>query len=218
MELYQIENLLDSLDPQNRMRGMVELRKHPPDVVVPLLKERMYEKEFMIRSFVAMGLGNKRNEEAFQALLDLLEQETDHNVKAEIANSLAKYGDRAIPYLIKIFQQETHWLIRQSIFAVLEGTDNSDVMLQLCRWGIEDDDVVVKQTAVENLGRLHETESSQSALSILLSKADANDVIIRSEVAKALVKFDEPSAKVALGKLRQDSDYRVIGATLEGLL
>ncbi|MEM7581029.1 MAG: HEAT repeat domain-containing protein [Cyanobacteria bacterium P01_A01_bin.80] len=218
MEVHQIKDLLDSSDPQKRMKGMVELRKHPPEVVVPLLKQRMYDKEFMIRSFAAMGLGNKRNDEAFQALLDLLDYESDYNVKAEIANALAKYGDRAIPYVMKIFQQETHWLIRKSIFAALEGTSNPEVILQLCRWGIEDDDMMVKQTAFEDLGRLSKTESSETALEILLAKAVSEDSLVRAEVVKALRNFDDKSAKVALDKLRQDSDYKVIGATLEGLL
>ncbi|MDJ0706746.1 MAG: HEAT repeat domain-containing protein, partial [Leptolyngbyaceae cyanobacterium MO_188.B28] len=92
MDLPQIEALLDSPNPQSRMKAIVELRHYEPAVVVPLLKRRMYDKQFMLRSFVAMGLGYKRNDEAYEALLEIVANETDHNVIAEAANSLAKFG------------------------------------------------------------------------------------------------------------------------------
>ena len=106
MELSQIKAYLDSPNPQNRMKAIVELRNHTPSVVVPLLKQRMYDKEFVIRSFVAMGLGYKRTDEGFQSLLDLIENDGDPNVKAEAANSLANYGEKAIPHLVELFRDE----------------------------------------------------------------------------------------------------------------
>ncbi len=57
MELTQIKTYLNSPNPQNRMKAIVELKDYEPEVVVPLLKQKMYDKEFVIRSFVAMGLG-----------------------------------------------------------------------------------------------------------------------------------------------------------------
>ena len=66
MELTQIKTFLDNPNPQNRMKAIVELRNYEPSVVVPLLKQRMYDKEFIIRSFVAKGLGYKRTNEGFQ--------------------------------------------------------------------------------------------------------------------------------------------------------
>jgi hypothetical protein len=55
MELAQIKAYLDSPNPQNRLKAIVELRNHNPSVVVPFLKQRMYDQEFVIRSFVVMG-------------------------------------------------------------------------------------------------------------------------------------------------------------------
>ncbi|WP_235006711.1 hypothetical protein [Calothrix rhizosoleniae] len=49
MELHQIENNLNSSDPQNRIKAITELRHYEPDLVVPLLKGRMYDQEFVIR-------------------------------------------------------------------------------------------------------------------------------------------------------------------------
>jgi HEAT repeat protein len=218
MELHQIETYLDSPNPQNRMKAITELRHYEPYLVVPLLKRRMYDQEFVIRSFVAIGLGYKRTDEAFELLLDLIEHDRDYNVRAEAANSLGKYGEQAIPHLVKLFQQDSHWLVRQSIFAALEETNYPEILLKLCIWGLEGNDPIVQQSAIANLGQLAKTPQASSALELLLSAVNSNSGAIRAQAARVLRHFDDPRAQAALMKLRQDSDYRVVGATLEGLV
>ncbi|MDJ0574716.1 MAG: HEAT repeat domain-containing protein [Xenococcaceae cyanobacterium MO_234.B1] len=218
MELHQIKTYLDSPDPQNRMKAITELRHYEASLVVPLLKQRMYDQEFVIRSFVAMGLGYKRTEEAFELLLDVIEHDKDYNVRAEAANSLSKYGERAIPHLVKLFQQDSHWLVRQSIFAAIDLTKHPEILLELSILGLKGKDPVVKLTAIANLGQLAKTPQASSALELLLSAANSSEGLIRAQVARALRHFEEPRAQAALTKLRQDSDYRVVGATLEGLV
>ncbi|MBE9169177.1 HEAT repeat domain-containing protein [Pleurocapsales cyanobacterium LEGE 06147] len=218
MELHQIEAYIDSPNPQDRMKAITELRYHLPSVVVPLLRRRMRDQEFIIRSFVAMGLGSKRTEEAFEALLDLIKYDSDPNVRAEAANSLAKYGQRSFPHLLQLFERDSHWLVRQSILAAMEGTNRPEIILQMCRWGVEGDDPVVRETAIATLGQLQGTPQEVDALTILLSLATSEAVAIRAQTARVLRHFDDPRAQAALMKLRQDSDYRVVGVTLEGLV
>jgi HEAT repeat protein len=218
MELHQIETYIDSPNPQERMKAITELRHHIPSVVVPLLRRRMCDQEFIIRSFVAMGLGSKRTEEAFEALLDLIQYDKDPNVRAEAANSLAKYGQRSFPHLLELFERDSHWLVRQSILAALEGIDHPEILLQLCSWGVAGNDSIVQETAIAILGQLQGTSQEIDALTILLSLTTSEKVVIRAQVARVLGYFDDPRAQAALMKLRQDSDYRVIGATFEGLI
>ncbi len=218
MELHQIETYLESPNPQERMKAITELRHYSPPLVVPLLKRRMYDREFMIRSFVAMGLGFKRTDEAFELLVNIIENDKDYNVRAEAANSLAKYGEPSIPHLVKLFQQDSHWLVRQSIFAAIELTEYPEILLDLSVLGLQGDDPVVKLTAIAILGKLGETAQASSALELLLEVANSEKAVIRAEVARALKDFAEPRAEAALMKLRQDSDYRVVGATLETLV
>ena len=218
MELHQIETYLESPNPQERMKAITELRHYEPPLVVPLLKRRMYDREFMIRSFVAMGLGFKRTDEAFELLVNIIENDKDYNVRAEAANSLAKYGEPSIPHLVKLFQQDSHWLVRQSIFAAIELTEYPEILLDLSVLGLQGDDPVVKLTAIAILGKLGETAQASSALELLLEVANSEKAVIRAEVARALKDFAEPRAEAALMKLRQDSDYRVVGATLETLV
>lgn len=218
MELSQIQEHLNSPDSQNRMKAIVELRNYSPAVVVPLLKQRMYDREVLIRSFVAMGLGKKQNEEAFDALLDLIENDLDYNIVAEAANSLANYGDRATPYLVRLFENNTHWLVRQSILTAIDGVKCPETFLKLCVWGLETDDLVVNLAALANLNQLATTSKATEAISVLLRFVDSSEVEVRVVVARALHAFNNPEAKAALAKLRKDSNYRVIGATLEGLI
>lgn len=218
MELKQIETYIDSPNPQDRMRAIVALRHHSPATVVPLLMRRVSDKEFIIRSFVAMGLGNQQTEEAFAALIDLIEYDGDYNVRAEAANSLLKYGDRALPAVVQLFERDTNWLVRQSILAAVSEANRPAILIKLCRWGIAGEDIVVKQAAIANLGRLHGTPQAEEALEILLSLATDEAVEVRAQVARVLGFSQEPEAQAALMELRSDRDYRVVGASLEALL
>ncbi len=218
MELSQIKAYLDSPNPQNRIKAIVELRNHKPSVVVPLLKQRMYDKEFMIRSFVAMGLGYKLTDEGFQSLLNLIENDQDPNVKAEAANSLANYGEKAIPHLVELFIRESHWLVRQSIFAALDEIGSHQVFLQLSNCGLQGEDLVVKLAAITCLGKLKGTPYEQEAIDLLFELSTAETVAIRVQVARVLGIFEAPKARAALAQLRDDPDHRVVGATLEAML
>ncbi|MEM8809565.1 MAG: HEAT repeat domain-containing protein [Cyanobacteria bacterium P01_G01_bin.38] len=218
MNLPQIESFLDSPNPQSRMKAITELRHHEPAIVVPLLKRRMHDQQFLVRSFVAKGLGHKRNEEAFEALLSIIAHETDPNVVAEAANSLSKFVPQAMSHLVTLFEQNSHWLIRQSIFATFEDLEAPDALLKLCRLGLNGNDVTVKLSAIANLGRLKETSYSSEALNITLETAADNNGLVRARAARTLRYFGGQAAQAALVKLQQDSDSRVVRAALEGLL
>lgn len=218
MDMDQIKTCLGSPNPQTRMRGLVALRDCSPEVAVPFLKQRMYDKEFVVRSFVAMGFGNKQTEEGFNALLDLIAEEKDPNVVAEAANSLAKFGPRALSHLKTLFEQNDHWLVRQSIFATLEGEQPADLTLQLCRWGLAGTDPVVQATAISHLKTLAGTAEANAALHLLVQAAEDETAWLRTQAARALPAFTQPMAQAALERLRHDEDYQVVAATLEALL
>lgn len=218
MELKEIQTYLNSPNPKNRMKAIVELRNHEPSEVVPLLQQRMYDKEFIVRSFVAMGLGYKQTEEGYQSLIDLIENEKDPNVKAEAANSLSKYGEKSVPHLIKLFETESHWLVRQSIFAAIEGMDTPEITLQLSRWGLQGNDLVVKLVSVGNLAKLCGTEYENEAVDLLFDLSAHKKVQMRIKAAKTLALFDHPKAKTALAELQYDQDHRVVAATLENII
>ncbi|MGB5637069.1 MAG: HEAT repeat domain-containing protein, partial [Waterburya sp.] len=137
---------------------------------------------------------------------------------AEAANSLAKYGEDAIPYLVQLFQRDSNWLVRFSIFAAIDSIQYPETILKLSILGLRGENLVVKETVVASLGQLAETPQESRALELLLSVAQSQQAPIRALAAKVLRNFKTPKAETALANLRRDSDYRVVSATLEGLV
>ncbi len=119
---------------------------------------------------------------------------------------------------MKLFRQDSHWLVRYSIFAAIDLTNYPEILLEFCTLGLRGDNPFVKQTAIASLGQLAETPQESIALDLLLPAANSEQGAIRAQVARVLRHFDDPRAQAALMNLRQDPDYRVVGATLEGLV
>jgi HEAT repeat protein len=215
MNISDIQTNLDSLDPQHRMRGIVALKDYSAEVAVPLLIRRCHDQEVMIRSFVAMGLGYKQNEGAFNTLVSMLQQESDANVRAEITSALMKYGKAAIPFIFSTFYEHPHWLLRISILMALTEMDAPGVLFQLCLSASIDINVTVQETGIQCLTVLVNSMYEEDALLHLIAFARSERWQIRKQIAIALRHFSDPRAQEALNQLRQDPDYRVLAAILD---
>lgn len=218
MEIREIETYLTSADSQKRLKALTELKDYDNAIAVPLLVSLLHDPEFIVRSFVAMGLGRKRNPESFAALLVLLKQDHDYNVRSEAANSLAKYGQIAVPYLLEMFRWDDHWLVRRSILAAMTQIPDPQALLSLCQCGLTGTDVSVQQVALESLAFLAGTSQHSEALYQLLAYVTHQQWEMRACVARALHPFDDAQAKAALNYLQKDHDHRVVAAALEGVI
>lgn len=218
MEIVQIEDCLSSSDPQLRLRGITALRGYQADLAVPLLQRCYADQAVMVRSFVAIGLGHKQNSSAFATLLDLLQHDGDANVRAEAANSLAKYGALAVPLLVDAFHINAAWIIRISILLALMDSNYPEDLLALAVAGVSDTDVIVQETSVQCLAHLARSAVREGALEQVLSLAASTQWQLRRQAALALPAFVAPSAQAAREQLRQDPDHRVVGAVLEALI
>jgi HEAT repeat protein len=218
MELNQIESYLESSDPQERLKAIVELRQYNPEVAVPLLLSRIRDREFLVRSFVAMGLGRKQSADSFAALLELIQRDRDPNVRSEACNSLSFYGEVAVSHLVATFYRDDHWLVRRSILAALVELNCPEELFEVCVCGIEGEDQTVQEASVAILSLLVGTTKQEAALEQLLSLVKAQSWHLRAQAAKSLGKFADPRVEVALSQLRQDEDHRVVGAVLESSL
>jgi HEAT repeat protein len=148
---------------------------------------------FMVRSLSCAGLGMKRNEAGWLALVQALEHDEDANVRAEAANALVSHSlQRAWPLLLPAFQRDSQWLLRCSILsAVAEHPEiPAEDLLQLARLAIADADGTVRVGGAEILGRLVHEGGDQP-------------------VAQ--------QARAELVALQQDGDHRVVAAALNGL-
>jgi HEAT repeat protein len=218
MDLSQIEINLQNPDFQYRIKAIAALKDYPPDVAVPILVQNMRDPEFLVRTFVARELGRQKSSDAFAPLLQIMRFDNTPNVRAEAANSLSLFGRVSASHLVQTFFSDDHWLVRRSIIAALVEMDCPEEVLEVCELGLQGTDAAVQEASVDGLGALITSRQSDVALSRLLELKNSDAAYIRVRVAYALKQFDVPEAKTALAELRQDSDYRVVGAAMENLL
>lgn len=218
MEIHEIETALTQSDSQYRLKAIAALKDYDSDIAVPILTSKLHDSEFLVRSFVAMALGRQQTAESFAALLEMLKFDRDTNVRAEAANSLSLFGSVAISHLVSAFSRDNNWLVRRSIMAALVDMDCPKPILDVCLQALTDEDLTVRGTAIDALGILAGSSQHAIALSQLLELTSSESWRMRTRVAHALKRFDEPQARDALIQLRQDPDHRVVAAALENLL
>jgi HEAT repeat protein len=218
MDIHQIEAALDRADFQYRLEAVKALKDYAANIAVPLLTSKLNDPEFLVRSFVCMGLGKQQTAESFAALLEIIKFDNTPNVRAEAANSLSLFGKCAASHLVTTFVRDDHWLVRRSILAALIDLDCQNEVLEVCLEALKSDDLAVREAAIDALGTLTNQEPKAAALAQLLELADSPIDRIRRQVAYALKKFNVPESKAALSKLRQDSSHQVVAAALEDLL
>lgn len=218
MEISQIETYLNSENSQDRLKALTELRNYDSDIAVPLLLSKWQDPEFLVRSFVAMGLGKKRTPESYQTLLEMMKYDRDYNVRAEAANSVSKFGKESVSHLVEAFRIDDNWLLRRSILAAIIEMGYPDELWEICSCAIATIEPTVREAALDALGELAGTSKQAEALQQLLAFVSAESYRIRVVVARSLQKFDDPEAKAALSYLSKDENHRVVAAALESSL
>ncbi|MBN3926936.1 HEAT repeat domain-containing protein [Nostoc sp. NMS4] len=218
MEIYKIQAELKNPDFQYRLKAIAALDSYESEVAVPLLTSKLHDSEFLVRSFVARGLGNQQSAESFAALMQIMKFDDTPNVRAEAANSLSLFGRVAVSHLVLAYYQDDHWLVRRSILAAIAEMDCPEELFDICVQGLKDEDFTVQESSVDALGLLANSSQSATALSQILTLVNDESWRMRVRVSYALKRFEDPEAKAALNQLRQDEDHRVVGAALEDLL
>ena len=218
MEIQQIKANLNNSDFSYRLKAIDALNNYQSEIAIPLLKTKLHDSEFLVRSRVAMSLAKQQNSESFAALMEMMKFDDTPNVRAEAANSLSLFGKVAIPHLVTTFYQDDHWIVRRSILAALVEMECPEDLFDVCLAALKGEEFTVQESAVDVLGLLAGSSKNTEALSKLLELVNDESERIRLRVAYALKKFDDPQAKAALENLRQDPDHRVVGAALEKLL
>ncbi len=217
MELSEISDGLSNADFQYRLKAISALKAFDPETAVPILIASLKDKEFLVRSFVARGLGQQQTAASFAALLEMTKLDDTPNVRAEAVNSLSLFGKISISHLVSTFCQDEHWLVRRSILAALEELDCPDELIEVCTEGLAGDDLTIQEAAIDTLSTLANSSHHAAVLTLLLTLTQAESSRLRARVAHALQKFDEPQAQEALLELRQDPAHQVVAATLEDL-
>lgn len=218
MNLSQIEADLQNPDFQYRVKAIAALKDFSPEIASPLLIQHAKDPEFLVRTFVARELGRQKNAEAFAALLQIMRYDNTPNVRAEAANSISLFDRVSASHLVQAFHQDDHWLVRRSILAALVEMQCYPETLEICCAGIAGDNAAVQEACIDGLGALSQSNQAELSLAKLLELKNSEFEYIRVRVAYALTQFDQTEAKQAIAQLRNDSDYRVVGAAMANLL
>jgi HEAT repeat protein len=213
MELHDIETALNEEDFQVRLKAIAALKIYDDAIAVPILIRTLHDPEFLVRTFVAMGLSKHQTADAFAALLEILKLDNTPNVRAEAANSLSLFGRVSSSHLVVAFEQDSHWLVRRSILAALMDMDCPQALLEVCTKALQGDDLAVREATIDALSSLADTDQWAIALSRLELLAQDESPRIRMRVAQALRPLNDSTAYTILNNLRQDPDPKVVAAT-----
>ncbi|MFM7361101.1 MAG: HEAT repeat domain-containing protein [Cyanobium sp.] len=192
-DLALLRAAITSGDPARAMPALANLRQVPAEQAIPLLLLGLEQSIFLVRSLSCAGLGVKRSEAGWEALLRALDHDEDANVRGEAANALASYGlERAWPPLLAAFRRDTQWLLRCSVLSALAEQPEIPPawLLELASLAIDDADGTVRVGGAEILGRV------------------AQEWPERGEAQQA---------RALLQRLQADPDHRVVAAALDGL-
>jgi HEAT repeat protein len=213
--LEYLEQQLRSYALNERIAALDELAKAPSDIAVPVLQKLALEPDFLFRRLGVMGLGNHPTPASLATLKQILADEQDANVVAEIANSLFEFGDVGIELLPGLFAESTDWLVRQTILGILADADRPTILLSVIKLGLADETVTTKETAILALAQLVNGEYQLEATGLLLDLAQSSQWRDRWRAATTLCVAEDSRARDALAILRQDENHYVVAAALE---
>ncbi len=87
MDIKEIETKLESDDMHDRLNALKALKGYQGEIAMPLLLKVSKDEKFLVRSFVAMGLGKNKTAESFATLLEMVQLDRDTNLRAEAWNA-----------------------------------------------------------------------------------------------------------------------------------
>jgi HEAT repeat protein len=218
-ELYKLEDELRSSALNERIAALNTLANQPVDVAVPILQRLAKANSFLLRRLAVMGFANHAPDEgAFNSLRALMTTETDANVLAEVANSLYEFGDVSIPLLVKLFEANDNWLLRQTVISILQESNHHDVLFEISLKALDDPTQTVKETGILSLRQVLMSPLQAQALDTLAGLANSDVWRDRWRAATALTGCDHPQATELLSKLRTDENHYVVAAALDAAM
>lgn len=204
VNLEQIAQQLESENQRDRMVALAQLRDVEPDDAVPLIKKVLYDKSLQIRSMAVFALGVKPTAESYSLLLGLLEDE-DYGIRADAAGAMGYLQDqRAFEPLVRLFYEDTSWLVRFSAAVSLGNLQNPEAKAVL-EEALESEEVVLQQAAIAALGEINSVDSLEK----MLNFAQSDDWLVRQRLAEALGNFSTEKSISALNYLKKDAHPQV---------
>lgn len=203
-----VQQLLDSENFSERIRGINQLRQLAPQVAFAMLKPLVADNNARMR-YAAVSLfdtlGGEDLATSLEMLRDRLFNDSEVDVQAAAADAIGGLQlVEAFDDLEQLYHQTSEWLIQLSIVAAL-GELGHPRSFDLLREALSCDNDLVVTAAIGSLGEL----GNPNAVSLLLPFATHHDWQIRYRLAQALGHLGGAEVRETLTKLAEDPHEQV---------
>jgi HEAT repeat protein len=198
-----VQQLLDSEQFSDRIKGINQLRQLDPKLAFEMIKPLVNDKNTRVR-YAAVSqldtLGQQDLESALNLLRDRLFNDPEVDVQAAAADAIGGLKlTVAFEDLQQLYSQTSEWLIQFSIIATL-GELGDPRGFDLLKDALSSENNLVKTAAISSLGEL----GDERAIPLLLPLATDEDWQIRYRLVQSLGRLGGDRARSMLEQLTQD--------------
>ena len=203
-----VQQLLNSENYGDRIRGINQLRELEPSQAYEMIKPLVTDRNTRVR-YAAVSqldtLGKQNLTDSLELLRDRLLNDPEPDVQAAAADAIGglKLTD-GFEDLQQVYHQTSEWLIQFSIIAAL-GEMGDPRSFDLLKEALTSENSLVTTAAISSLGELGDNR----AVSLLVPFATDSDWQVRYRLAQALGHLGGADAQATLKKLSQDEVEQV---------
>ena len=203
-----IQDLLDSENFGERIRGINQLRQIETKVAFEMIKPMVIDKNTRVR-YAAVSqldtLGKEDLQTAWEILRDRLFNDPEPDVQAAAADAIGGLKIvEGFDDLAKVYHQTSEWLVQFSIIAAL-GELGEPRGFDLLEEALNSDNNLLQTAAIGSMGELGDSR----AVSLLTPFADSEDWQIRYRLVQALGRLGGEPAIATITKLTADEVEQV---------
>ncbi|NEQ65682.1 MAG: HEAT repeat domain-containing protein [Symploca sp. SIO2D2] len=210
-----VQQLLNSQDYGERLRGINRLRQLEPAVAFELVQPLIKDPNTRVR-YAAVSLMDVVGTQDLAVSLDILRDrlsDPEPDVQAAAADALGALKlTEAYDDLQQLYQDTPEWLVKVSIIATL-GELGEPRSFELLLSALSSENSLIQTMAISALGEL----GNASAVPLLIPYADHSDWQMRHRVAQALIRLGGTEARSTLETLANDPVAQVAQEAQEGL-
>lgn len=203
-----VQELLNSEDFGERIRGLNQLRQLDPPTAFDLVQPMITDKNTRVR-YAAVSqldtLGVTDKVTALELLRDRLFNDPEPDVQAAAADAIGGLKlTEAFVDLDNVYHETSEWLVQFSIIAAL-GELGEPESFALLKEALHSNNNLLQTAAIGSMGELGDPQ----AIPFLKSFADHEDWQIRFRLVQALGRLGGEEAKAIITKLVDDESEQV---------
>lgn len=203
-----VENLLNSQDFGERIRGLNQLRQIDSEIAFGMVQPLIKDDNTRVR-YAAVSqldtLGTVDPEASLKVLRDRLFNDPEPDVQAAAADAIGGLKlVEAFDDLAKVYHETPEWLVQFSIIAAL-GELGEPQGFNLLQEALQSDNNLLQTAAIGSMGELGDSR----AVPLLAKFVEHEDWQIRYRLVQAMGRLGGAEAKTVIEKLVNDQSEQV---------